>query len=328
MEAERKFAIDVVRKACILTKAIQQGKSLTAIEKEDKSPVTVADYASQLLVSYYMQENFPDDKLVAEENIIELRKKEKPLLDQISNLLSQHIENYSYESIVERETKPQTKTSHNRYWVLDPVDGTKGFLRGEQYAIALALIENDSPVLGVVGCPNLNINAEPEEKGSGIIAYAIKGKGARIQSVDRPDNSVRLTVSNGYDASTARIVSSVQSSQHTNDGEILALKSHLRNETDIGFFDSQAKYVMVAAGKFDLFLRIPPKHNPNYREKIWDHAAGNLIVVEAGGMVSDLHGKPFDYSDGTSLVKNYGVVVSNGRFHLDIVNFFSTGRID
>jgi 3'(2'), 5'-bisphosphate nucleotidase len=82
---------------------------------------------------------------------------------------------------------------------------------------------------------------------------------------------------------------------------------------------------MVAAGKFDVFLRLAPASNPNYREKIWDHAAGSLIVEEAGGVVTDVSGKRFDFSQGRALEKNQGVVVSNGHFHNAIVEFFARG---
>jgi 3'(2'), 5'-bisphosphate nucleotidase len=79
--------------------------------------------------------------------------------------------------------------------------------------------------------------------------------------------------------------------------------------------DSQAKYGAVARGDAVLYLRLPSPKSPNYREKIWDHATGTLIVEEAGGKVTDMHGKPLDFAYGYLMENNRGVVVSNGAIH-------------
>ncbi|MBC6417951.1 MAG: 3'(2'),5'-bisphosphate nucleotidase, partial [Prochloron sp. SP5CPC1] len=79
--------------------------------------------------------------------------------------------------------------------------------------------------------------------------------------------------------------------------------------------DSQAKYGIVAAGQAALYLRLPSPKAPNYRENIWDHAAGSIVVEEAGGRVTDMYGKPLDFATGTKMVDNRGIVVSNGLIH-------------
>jgi 3'(2'), 5'-bisphosphate nucleotidase len=79
--------------------------------------------------------------------------------------------------------------------------------------------------------------------------------------------------------------------------------------------DSQAKYAVLAAGAGDLLLRLLSPKQPNYREKIWDQAAGSLVVEEAGGRISDLDGHPLDFTTGRSLSHNRGVVASNGYLH-------------
>jgi HAL2 family 3'(2'),5'-bisphosphate nucleotidase len=322
MDKEKMFAIEVISKAVVFTKKLQQQKTTLFFEKDDKSPVTAADFGSQLLVTHYLQKYFPDDSLAAEENILELSEGKKPVLQLITDLLSKEIEDFSFEKIIAGEEN-RAKRNGKRLWVLDPIDGTKGFLRGEQFATAFSLMEKDQPVLGVLGCPNLNDRAEPDTSGKGVIAYAIRGQGAYIQEIDQSVAPSRLSVSNCTNPALARFVSSVDSTGHSNSDAIQSLKSHLGNQEEIKQFDSQAKYVMVAAGKFDLFLRLPPAHNPDYHEKIWDHAAGSLIVEEAGGVVTDISGKRFDFSQGRSLEKNRGVVVSNGPFHDAIVDYLS-----
>jgi 3'(2'), 5'-bisphosphate nucleotidase len=77
--------------------------------------------------------------------------------------------------------------------------------------------------------------------------------------------------------------------------------------------DSQCKYGLVARGDASLYLRIPAQNF--YVEAIWDHAAGSIIVEEAGGRVTDLQGKVLDFSTGRKLAKNRGIIATNGQFH-------------
>ena len=69
--------------------------------------------------------------------------------------------------------------------------------------------------------------------------------------------------------------------------------------------DSMGKYGLVARGCGSLYLRFPPS---SYKECVWDHAPGSLILLEAGGAVTDMHGKALDFSLGAKLTGNHGVV--------------------
>jgi 3'(2'), 5'-bisphosphate nucleotidase len=82
--------------------------------------------------------------------------------------------------------------------------------------------------------------------------------------------------------------------------------------------DSQAKYGIVARGEATIYLRVPSPSEKDYREKIWDHAAGSIIAEEAGGKVTDVLGRPLDFSCGAKMKKNQGVIVTNGILH-DVV---------
>ena len=84
--------------------------------------------------------------------------------------------------------------------------------------------------------------------------------------------------------------------------------------------DSQAKYMVLAAGKAELYLRFLSPRQPDYKEKIWDQAAGSLIVEEAGGKVSDLYGLPLDFTTGRTLRSNRGVLASNKILHQAALN--------
>jgi 3'(2'), 5'-bisphosphate nucleotidase len=82
--------------------------------------------------------------------------------------------------------------------------------------------------------------------------------------------------------------------------------------------DSQAKYGILARGEATLYLRVPSPSEQGYKENIWDHAAGSIIAEEAGGKVTDVLGRPLDFSSGIKMVKNHGILVSNGILH-DVV---------
>jgi 3'(2'), 5'-bisphosphate nucleotidase len=79
--------------------------------------------------------------------------------------------------------------------------------------------------------------------------------------------------------------------------------------------DSQAKYAVLATGEGDVLLRLISRSSPDYRERIWDQAAGSIIVEEAGGRITDLDGQPLDFSQGRTLAKNRGIVATNGHLH-------------
>jgi 3'(2'), 5'-bisphosphate nucleotidase len=77
--------------------------------------------------------------------------------------------------------------------------------------------------------------------------------------------------------------------------------------------DSQAKYAVIARGHASIYMRLPTRGD--YREKIWDHAAGKLVVEAAGGKVTDIHGRRLDFSHGRTLQENRGVVATSGTIH-------------
>lgn len=80
--------------------------------------------------------------------------------------------------------------------------------------------------------------------------------------------------------------------------------------------DSQAKYAVVARAEASMYLRLPTR--ADYEEKIWDHAAGSIIVKEAGGSVADLDNRPLDFSLGRTLKNNRGLIVTNGLLQLEV----------
>lgn len=308
---EIRFALDAVRRAALLVHRIQMELVVSAQEKADRSPVTVADYTSQALVANLLSDSFPDDALVAEEDSSALQG--TPLLELVTEYVRDELPAATPASVCAWIDRGRSAPA-SRFWTLDPIDGTKGFLRGDQYAVALALVENGLVQIGVLGCPNLSDGYRPDHGGEGSIAVAVRGQGSWVASLVSPLVFDHLHASRRADPSTARLLRSFESG-HTNPGQIDALAGALGITAGAIAMDSQAKYCLLASGKADLMLRMLSPSRPDYREKIWDQAAGMLIIEEAGGMVTDLDGKTLDFSTGRALENNRGVLASNGLLH-------------
>jgi 3'(2'), 5'-bisphosphate nucleotidase len=198
-----------------------------------------------------------------------------------------------------------------RYWTLDPIDGTKGFLRGDQYAVALALIEHGEPVLGVLGCPNLPVDEGDPEKGQGVLFVGIKGQGTWMRPLDDGNTEEAVKVAPISQPQDARFCDSVEAA-HASHSDHAKIADILGITTPSYRIDSQCKYAVVARGSASIYLRLTKK---NYRSWIWDHAAGVIVVQEAGGQVTDIHGKQLDFSSGRKLLNNSGVIATNGMLH-------------
>ena len=197
------------------------------------------------------------------------------------------------------------------HWVLDPIDGTKGFLRGDQYAVALGLIEDGEVVLGVLGCPNL----PRPDGGKGSIFVAAKGQGVEMYDMDGNSLGSAMVHSVGSLAA-ANFCESVEKG-HSSHSQSSQIAEKLGITEEPYRIDSQCKYAAVARGDATIYLRLPTK--PGYQEKIWDHAAGVAVIEEAGGVVTDVYGKKLDFSKGRTLSENKGVIVSNGQFHDEVL---------
>jgi 3'(2'), 5'-bisphosphate nucleotidase len=312
---EARFAIDAVREAALLVRRVQQEMVGSGLMKDDKSPVTVADFAAQALVAKRLADRFPDAALMGEESAVALRTESgRETLQQITHFVRTAIADTTPESICDWIDRGIGERRANT-WTLDPVDGTKGFLRREQYAVALALINDGVVNVGVLGCPDLVDAALPSPGGRGSLIAAVRGEGTWLQPLDGASGDwVRLRVSDVSDAKHARLLRSVEKA-HTDVGGIDSLVAALNVEAKPVLMDSQAKYGVLAAGGGDVLLRLISPKRPDYKEMVWDQAAGSLVIQEAGGRITDLDGKPLDFRHGRTLAANRGILATNGRLH-------------
>lgn len=312
---ELQIARDAVRAAATVCRNVQKSICEDVLRKEDRSPVTVADFASQALICRALAEAFPDVPIVAEEDAGALRRPEnKPFLQRIGEELQAVGLSAVPEDICRWIDLGNGRTDGGRYWTLDPIDGTKGFLRGDQYAVSLALLEAGRIGLGVVACPNLPVGriGSDGDRPRGVLLSAARGAGTKQQPLDADAQPAGVAVSETASAEAARFCESFES-QHSAHGKSARVAARLNIAAEPLRIDSQAKYVAVARGEAEIYLRLPAKRG--YVEKIWDHAGGALLVQEAGGRVTDMNGLPLDWTRGRELSANRGVVVTNGRLH-------------
>ncbi|CAF9933438.1 MAG: hypothetical protein ALECFALPRED_005592 [Alectoria fallacina] len=338
-EKELQIAQLAVQRATLLTQRVFHEKAKGTLSKDDKSPVTIGDFGAQALIIHAIKSNFPKDEIVGEEEASLLREN-KNLSSQIWDLVkSASLEDQSSENELGGPVESEEQMlraidagnsaggAHGRIWALDPIDGTKGFLRGGQYAVCLALIEDGDVKVGVLGCPNLPIdNAAPlsadigneSGQGRGVLFAATVNSGASSRPLGRGALQKRqpIHMKSVPDITHATFCESVEAS-HSSHGDQAEIAKKLGITKESVRMDSQAKYGSIARGAGDLYLRLPVRKD--YQEKIWDHAAGDLIVREAGGEVTDAEGERLDFSKGRTLKENKGVVAAPRDVHPQVL---------
>lgn len=313
------IALKAVREAAAVCRSVQASISADSLEKKDKSPVTVADFASQALICRSLLAEFPDDPVIGEEGAEELRAESgAAFLERIVAECGSVGVQATGDEICNWIDRGGLQEYRPRFWTLDPIDGTKGFLRKEQYAISLALIVDGEIKIGILGCPNMPLDSSAPEGARGILAWAVKGEGSFVQALDEPESKPRkVSVSTTAASTDARFCESVESG-HSSHGWSGQIASQLEISREPFRIDSQCKYLAVAMGDADIYLRLPTRKG--YQEKIWDHAGGILVVEEAGGTVTDIHGNTPEFNHGATLSANEGMVVTNGQFHSAVID--------
>ncbi|KAK6521101.1 hypothetical protein TWF506_001335 [Arthrobotrys conoides] len=331
-EKERRIAELAVQRAAILSKAVYNSKVKGTVEKSDNSPVTIADFGAQALVFASLHNNFPDDNIIGEEDSGDLRSN-KELASLVFKAITEAVysnttgqssseSNSSNElGVIKDETEMLdlidkgdcTDSGKGRVWALDPIDGTKGFLRGGQYAIALGLLVDGVVQVGVLGCPNLG-------EDGGVLLSAVKGQGTVVRPLTSdfstlPDPS-RVTMNPITTPSEATFCEGVETG-HSNHNLQAKIAAGLGITKPSVRYDSQAKYAALALGEAEIYLRLPS--SMKYEEKIWDHAAGSLVVEEAGGVAFDMYGDKLDFTTGRTFKRNKGVIVMPKAIQEDVV---------
>ena len=305
-----------VRQAAELCRRIQH----THFVRNDKGvndPVTIADYGSQVILLRAISRLFPDDAILSEEQ----GEQFMTLLSDAQRLEIAALLRHVLGEAIDIDAIPGW-LDHNRgvetprMWVVDPVDGTKGFINMRHYTIAVGVLQNGASADAVMGCPG-----HPSDDGRGVMFYTRKGAAYR-EPIDGGE-ATRLRVSERTDMATVQTVESVEWA-HSDLETMREIRQSLGiPDANVLPVDSQEKYGRVAEGMADCYFRLPRNQNDNIW--IWDHAPGTALVVAAGGRVSDLQGRPLDFAQGRAL-PNDGVLVTNGHIHHRVVEAIRKAR--
>lgn len=267
MNHELETARAIALEAAALVRTFH-GKHLTVDRKVGDEPVTEADRAANALIVERLRAAFPDDAILSEE-----------LPDDGSRF------------------------GHRRAWMVDPIDGTRDFIRGENgYAVMIGLILDGRPVLGVVSQPPTGITW----------AGAVGGDAWR----EGPDGQrTPLRPSQLAEARGIRLVAS--KSHRTPEVDRFRDRLNISDELNVGGVG--LKVALVADGSRDLYVY------PGSRTKLWDTCAPEAILVAAGGFISDVRGRPLDYV-GAELQNLHGIVASNGPLHPVVIEALAALR--
>jgi 3'(2'), 5'-bisphosphate nucleotidase len=348
-------ALHAVHAASLLTKSVLRSLSnnVGAETKADDSPVTIADFAAQALLISALHAVFPDDRFIGEESADALRCNEA-LADRVWQLVLRAKEDAyarrdrsselqvhaAWGALTMEAFFPVSKeqmfdridlggkgevTGQGRVWVMDPVDGTATFMRGQQYAVALCLLVDGIQQVGVIGCPNLSfdptspLRSTPvhedsvDTHGFGVLLSAVKGQGTHIRSMQSstlgPPRHVDLTSLPTKPLNALNFVETTIGKTSLSQPEHKAVAEILNaNWPGTVVWSQQMKYVALALGATDVMVRIPQtKDRYTY---IWDHAGGHILFQEAGGVIRDFDGKDVDFGRGRKIAGevNYGMI--------------------
>lgn len=219
--------------------AVYDGTETWREDKSDGSPLTAADLASHHAIVAGLQRLTPELPVLSEESAA---------------------------------AEYETRRLWRRYWLVDPLDGTKEFIkRNGEFTVNIALIEDGVPVMGVVHAPVLDVTY-----------YAERGRGAFVQRGDAPATPIRAVLH--AKGEPAKVVASRSHS----DERTTALLARL-GEHECVSMGSSLKLCLVAEGGAHLYPRLGPTME-------WDTAAAHAVVIEAGGVVLDSAGDPLQYN--------------------------------
>ena len=227
--------------------------------KAGNEPVTIADKQAAAFLVAELGAAFPDDVIICEETADDPRR-----------------------------------VDARRVWYVDPIDGTKDFIRGDRgWSVMIGLTVDARPIVGVVHQP-----AGERTFWAGPEAAGLTERGA-----DRP-----LGVSAVSDPAQIRLVISASHRSNVTD----EVKTALGTSDELNIGSVGVKMGLIAAGERDLYV------NPWPKCKAWDTCAPEAILTRAGGTLTDLHGAPIRY-DQLDLGRPSGLVASNGRVHADVL---------
>ena len=264
---ELEVACRLTEEAAALVRRLA-GQTVAVTYKDGNEPVTEADLAANALIVSGLAREFPGDAILSEE-----------LPDDGS-----------------RMGKP-------RVWMVDPIDGTRDFVRGQPgYVVMIGLCLEGRPTLGAVAHPS-----------TGVVWSGVVGQGAWR---DQPDGT-RMPMQTSALAEPRGVRIVVSKSRRSPQIDAFRLALGVTDEMNVGSVG--LKVALVCQGERDLYLY------PGEQTKLWDTCAPEAILIAAGGRMSDMDGRPLVYAQA-DLNNRGGVVASNGPLHDHVIRALAAAR--
>ncbi|KAK0625850.1 hypothetical protein B0T14DRAFT_508673 [Immersiella caudata] len=314
--------------------------------KSDATPVTIADLAIQAMLLTVLNVTFPTYGLVAEESADQLRN-DPELRAIVNSLIVDHARDntYAWENgcfafstndthvikILDLAGDPNGDgTTKPTFWVMDPIDGTASFVKGQQYAINLALISDGVEQLSAIACPLVDFNLAktplskftdatvPPASHPGTFLYAALGEGSYIMPLDASQSPIRLpnippnAVSRPYLSTTATAVTSGKQDLHQ---QIATSLGATHPYCDLLAWVLRWVSLALQHATYTVWIY----KNPNRHAKIWDHAGAMLLFREVGGKITDVNGREMDLSTGRTMSGNRGFVAASEGEHAAVL---------
>lgn len=331
LEKEANLILPILVKVSNLSLGFR--KQLTAQEmdtKSDYSPVTIYDFVIQILLVNSISSKFPNDPIIAEES---LKGIHPHFLEQIQQHLDPNIDIQQIFEKVSKSVKPNT----NRFWTIDPIDGTSGFKHytedpqsQNQYAIAVALIENNDVVFSAVAWPGQTPYFSGLEKAEPTFFLAARNIGSFYTTQTIFDASDDFTLPGENHGGFIRVTAPSnpvprQTHHESRNREIVAkmkeIAKRLGMEYNVLDCTSMVKGFCLALGTASYYVRVPYGEP----EAIYDIAPFSMFIEEAGGFATTGDGRKlvFDHN-GRVVGTDTGVVFSNrgAEFHEKLVDIY------
>ncbi|MCY7345422.1 MAG: 3'(2'),5'-bisphosphate nucleotidase CysQ [Pyrinomonadaceae bacterium] len=269
------------------------------LEKELDTAINLAKKAGAVILDFYangceveekiFEDNFSEPVTIAD------RTASRIIVEGLSDVFSDD------GVLSEEEFDDKTRLDKARVWIVDPLDGTSGFVeRTGDFAVQIGLAESGAAVLGVVFMPLQN-----------ILYFAVKGGGTFVIENNEPPKPLRVS------GKTDFAQMSLASSRHHRSPRMSRIVEKLGLQAEVQRGSVGLKVGLIAQQFADLYIHLSP------RTKHWDTCAPEIILREAGGEMTDLFGEQIIYN--TSDVRNLnGVLATNGAAHSQAVKNLKT----
>lgn len=312
----RTLASAVAAVAPVAQELAAQLDATPPIQKPDDTPVTVADFVLQAVLVHRLRQQLGAAHFINEESATSLLTAGRPDVVRVFCAQVRRLTGVaSDDAAVALLDAPSAGQSE--WWLMDPIDGTAGFIQGGHFSVCVAQVKDGHVQLAAVASPRLAAqgSASVQVAGPGSVVAAERAQGA-WQWAEGPGGALGQGRALRRPAWRAPLRWARSMNRRRLPGRAQPVLERLGVPLESIHIDSQCKYALVADGRADLVLRLPVSRGP---ERGWDHLAGALLAAEAGACVTDLSGVPLDASTGSLLSANTGILVAPPEIHAQLV---------